>query len=178
MSWRVFEVSLVSVFLLAGCNGNDSERAAELSRSGAQDATRRSEESEPKRLLGAYAEAFNHLLAPAGQPQSSPEVFEKLRAEAQKLGPEAGEFSARFQRLLDVSVALVKPVGPEGDPAGERILREFMSTRGKPEVDFTAGGGATQIAAAVVEEVVDLHVMLESSADRHTIERRYFPKPE
>ncbi|HEU5061122.1 MAG TPA: hypothetical protein VFU21_31540 [Kofleriaceae bacterium] len=125
-------------------------------------------------LLAEYVAAFQQLASSGG----GVEVLDPLLAEQARNGDAllaAGKVSAGFaerhRRLIEVTRALVAPGG--GEEARQKV-RDFLdAVEGKKE--RALGGGLAEVAPAIVEEVLRLHMLLDGTTDREKTRARYMP---
>ena len=124
-------------------------------------------------------ERYVHLIRAVvvhGSADQMIELFDELGGEAareaSKLGP---ELTRRYQRLLAVTIVMLTP-DPDGEerPLVVEELEAFIAeVEGKPR-KLDRKGGLAEIASALTEEVINLHLMLDGSSDREAAREIYF----
>jgi hypothetical protein len=90
-------------------------------------------------------------------------------AELKATGAVSEELSRRYQRLLDVTRAATTPA--PGEAEKKAILDFLDSVEGKK--DRVLEGGLAQIAPALIEEILSLHMLADGTTDRAAARQKY-----
>lgn len=94
--------------------------------------------------------------------------LEKARR-LEKDGKLPGEVLRRHRRLIEVTRAVITPTA---GPDQEKKVRDFLdAVDGKEERSLR--GGMAEIAPALVEEVLSLHMLLDKTSDREKTRAQY-----
>ena len=84
-------------------------------------------------------------------------------------GKLSAAFADRHRRLIDVTRAVVAPNAGEAERQTVRAFLEAVVGKKEPAL----GGGLAEIAPALIEEVVSLHMLLDGTTDRKAARARY-----
>lgn len=131
-------------------------------------------------LLERYVAALRAIAAsgdPAPMLPALEAEDEQLRALADK-GSVSAAFRDRALRLLRVTRAIASPQPDEAAREATRaevndLVRAVRGPKATPE----PGGGLASIAPILMDEVVDLHMLLDGSTDRDAARARYVKEP-
>ena len=122
-------------------------------------------------LLAEYVAAVQSMARGGALAELGPLLDQQL-AKARQLekdGKLPGEVLRRHRRLVEVTRALIAP-GP--GPDEQKKVREFLdAVEGKKERSLR--GGMAEIAPALVEEVLSLHMLLDRTSDREKTRAQY-----
>ena len=158
MRWSCLAVVMVAVVVVVACGkkGGGSDPAAGHA------------------LLHEYVAAIQEVAT-----QGSAEGLEPVLAgqaakgaELRSAGKVSGAFAERHRRLIDVTRAVIAPHGGE---AARAKVRAFLAAV-EGEKRHPPAGGMAAIAPALVEEVLNLHMLLDGSSDREKARARYLPE--
>ena len=122
-------------------------------------------------LLAEYVETVQSMARGGALAELGPLLDQQLE-EARRLEKEGklpGEVLRRQRRLVEVTRAVITPnVGPD---EGKKV-REFLdAVEGKKAHPLS--GGMAEIAPALVEEVLSLHMLLDGTSDREKTRAQY-----
>lgn len=126
-------------------------------------------------LLSRYLDLFK-LLAGNGTTEMVLQGLDKNASEAHALereGAASGEFFRRHQRLVEVTRLIMTP-DPDGSRRRETIdkVSAFVqSVKGGPPAELK--GGLADVAPAIADEVLNLHMLLDGSTDREKTREKY-----
>jgi hypothetical protein len=122
-------------------------------------------------LLAEYVETVQSMARGGALADLGPlldQQLEKARR-LEKDGKLPGEVLRRHRRLVEVTRAVITP---SAGPAEQEKVREFLdAVEGKKEHPLS--GGMAEIAPALVEEVLSLHMLLDKTSDREKTRAQY-----
>lgn len=122
-------------------------------------------------LLAEYVETVQAMARGGALAELGPLLDQQLE-EARRLEKEGklpGEVLRRHRRLLEVTRAVITP---SAGPDEQEKVREFLdAVEGKKALAL--GGGMAEIAPALVEEVLSLHMLLDKTSDREKTRLQY-----
>ena len=162
---RWLAVALLAVTLVAACGG---EKKAAGDRAG--------DPAAGHALLREYIAGFRILAGGGTADVLDPQLAEQA-AKGEALvasGTLSAAFGERHCRLIDVTRAIIAPGGGE---AAKQKVRDFLDTvEGKKERSLE--GGLAEVAPALAEEVLRLHMLLDGTTDREKTRATWMPELE
>lgn len=126
-------------------------------------------------LLGEYVVGFQQLARGGSVEALEPLLAEQAAkgASLKAAGKVPAEFAERHRRLIDVTRALIAPNAGEQE---KRQVRDFLDAiEGKKPRELA--GGLAEVAPAIAEEVLRLHMLLDGTTDREKTRANYVPDP-
>lgn len=122
-------------------------------------------------LLAEYVDTVQSMARGGALAEVDPLLAEQLEkaARLEKEGKLPGEVLRRHRRLVEVTRALVTP---NPGPAERQKIRDFLDAVEGHE-KRSPGGGMAEIAPALVEEVLRLHMLLDRTSDREKTRAQY-----
>jgi hypothetical protein len=161
-------LALASVVLLApGCTSTESETSK---------AEQRVRELEGHALLDDYVGIMKMIASSSSKPSFDPLAEHEARAsELERAGKIDPTFRTRHRRLVAVTRAMLEPsTDPKVRDEQQETLQTFMrDVAGGDAAAVDLNGGLAQVSAALVEEVLSLHMLLGGDTDREAARVRY-----
>jgi hypothetical protein len=123
-------------------------------------------------LLDEYVEMMRAVGQAAGVDAIGPSLAEQEQKAAKLLEAKAvsAAFVARHDRLVRVTRALVTPGADQAE------IDAFLDAIEGPKADRDPGGGMAAVAPAIVEEILNLHMLLDGTTDRSAAREKYLKK--
>jgi len=129
-------------------------------------------------LLDHYVLAFRQLAMQGSGMEIILEDLKKMKSDLDAMKSKVpADFYTRCDRLLKVSRLTVTP-DPEGNlrPAIEKEIKAFIKDVEGRDIEEELQGGLAEVATAFVEEVLNLHMLLEGMQDRKAARKKYLEK--
>ena len=134
--------------------------------------------TEAHALLDGYVLSFRELAMRGSGVEFIQEDLKKLKSDLDAMKSRVpGDFYTRCDRLLTVSRLTLTP-DPEGKlrPAIEKEIKAFLKDVEGRGLEKELEGGLAEVAPAFVEEVLNLHMLLEGMQDRQAARKKYLEK--
>jgi hypothetical protein len=125
-------------------------------------------------LLGEYVSELQQLAKHGSVDLLEPFLADQLgkATELEKAGEVGDEFVRRHRRIIDVTRAVIAP--QPGAAEKQKVIAFLDAVEGKKQ--RTLNGGLVEVAPALVEEVLSLHMLLDGTSDREAARTKYLPE--